>query len=89
MLENIELCETISSLGVQPGDILLVSSNIMKLIRTAGKQDVSNFLINLLQNTVSGEGTLLFPTYNWDFCQGKPFNYHKTPSMTGSLSRIA
>ena len=32
---------------------------------------------------------ILFPTFNWDFCKGKSFNYNNTRSMTGSLSNVA
>ena len=32
---------------------------------------------------------MFFPTFNWDFCKGKTFNYYNTPSRTGSLGKIA
>ena len=31
----------------------------------------------------------MLPAFNWDFCKGKDFDYHKTKSRTGSLSNIA
>ena len=31
----------------------------------------------------------MFPTYNWDFCKGKDFNYSKTKSLSGSLGNFA
>ena len=32
---------------------------------------------------------LLIPTYNWGFCQGKAFDYKKTPSKTGAIGNAA
>jgi aminoglycoside 3-N-acetyltransferase len=79
----------INGLGIQLGDVLLVSSNIIRLLSITKNKNFADVFINLLQNTVGSEGTLLFPTYNWDFCQGLPFDYYKTPSRTGSLSKVA
>ncbi|MCM1264210.1 MAG: AAC(3) family N-acetyltransferase [Butyrivibrio sp.] len=31
----------------------------------------------------------MFPTYNWDFCGGKTFDYKSTPCMTGTLGALA
>lgn len=76
-------------MGIQSGDVLLVSSNIIRLLIITKNNDFPDVFINMLQNIVGGEGTLLFPTYNWGFCQGLPFDYCKTPSMTGSLSKVA
>jgi aminoglycoside 3-N-acetyltransferase len=84
--------EAIASLNINPGDIILVSSDVIRLIRTIqineGPCDISQ-IINALQDIVGDNGTLLFPTFNWDFCQGLPFDYYKTPSMTGALSGVA
>jgi aminoglycoside 3-N-acetyltransferase len=84
--------ETLSELKIRNGDILYVASNIIRILRiiksNEGKFD-PNLIIDILQNAVGNEGTLLFPVFNWDFCNGLPFDYYKTPSMTGSLSKIA
>ena len=86
-LENI-----INKLEINRGDKLLVSSNITKLIINFKKKNIvfdPNLLIDLLKDKVGKNGTLLFPTFNWDFCKGKTFDYHGTPSRTGSLSNVA
>jgi aminoglycoside 3-N-acetyltransferase len=82
----------ILELDIKRGDILLVSSDILNLlIKLKYNESIidPNFIIDNLQEIVGPEGTLLFPTYNWDFCRGLEFDYHKTPSMTGSLSSVA
>jgi aminoglycoside 3-N-acetyltransferase len=83
---------TLKILDINHGDILWVASDVVRLLRMMkinGDTCDLNYVIDSLQDTVGNEGTLLFPTFNWDFCQGLPFDYHKTPSMTGSLSRTA
>jgi len=82
----------VDALPINKGDTLLIASDIQRLCWGA-LQSGENFnfqkLINLLQENVGKEGTLLFPTYNWNFCHGVTFDYHKTKSLTGSLSQIA
>jgi len=82
----------IKQLNIQKGDILLISSDITRLFMLLIEHESitdPNFIINILQEAIGCEGTLLFPTYNWDFCRGTEFNYYKTQSKTGSLSKTA
>jgi aminoglycoside 3-N-acetyltransferase len=82
----------IEDIEIQKDDILLVSSNVVRLLKIMKDNEGlfdPNLIIDKLKAITGSEGTLLFPTYNWDFCRGLPFDYYKTPSMTGSLSRIA
>ncbi len=86
-IENI-----INKFGIKKGDKLLVSSNIVKIIINAKKKNIifnPNSIIDVLKDKVGKNGTLLFPTFNWDFCKGVIFDYNKTPSRTGSLSKVA
>ena len=48
-----------------------------------------NILLDNFQEAIGEEGTLLIPTYNWGFCQGKAFDYKKTPSKTGAIGNAA
>lgn len=74
------------------GDCIYVVSEVLglaKLYREYGSKLSLDSLIESLQQAVGEEGTLLFPTFNWDFCKGVGFDYYKTPSRTGALSRAA
>lgn len=63
------------------GDILYIASDVTKIVKTAqndlgakSKSDRDTFLnelIDMLQQLVGEEGTLLFPVFNWDFARGK------------------
>jgi len=89
---NIEINNIFDKVNILPGDALLVSSNILKMLIKNKKKDNhldANIIIDLLKKKIGKEGTLLFPTYNWDFCKGNEFNYKTTKSLSGSLGNTA
>jgi aminoglycoside 3-N-acetyltransferase len=84
--------EWVEYLDIHEGDILLVSSDIQRAALAAfrNKENFSpDLLIESLQKKLTSEGTLMFPTFNWDFCKGLRFDYRGTPCMTGALGRAA
>ena len=77
---------------IQKGDFLYVVSDMLelaKVIKEQGGHFQANDLIDKLQQLVGEEGTIVFPTFNWDFCKGIAFDYYKTPSRTGALTKAA
>lgn len=77
---------------IQKGDVLYVISDVLELAIFMKKQGLRinlDEIIDKLQHLVGAQGTLLFPTFNWGFCQGEDFDYNNTPSKTGSLSSKA
>ena len=70
----------------------MVASDVLKVLmhnnKSSSKIDL-NLIIDMLLEKISSRGTLLFPTFNWDFCKWKDFNYKKTKSLCGALSNIA
>jgi len=89
---NINIDNIFDKINILPGDTLLISSNILKMLiknKKENKQLDANLIIDLLKKKVGKEGTLMFPTYNWDFCKGKEFNYKTTKSLSGSLGNAA
>lgn len=84
--------ELVDSMPIEKGDIVLLASDVKKIALGALKAKEKfdfQLLINLVQDKIGETGTLLFPTYNWGFCQGKTFYYRETKSATGSLSQLA
>ena len=55
----------------------------------ANKQFEPNQIIDALIEKISETGTLLFPTYNWDYCRGLGFDYFNSRSQSGSLGNIS
>ena len=77
---------------IQAGDIVFVSSDITKIgidAKRHGEHIESHKWIDALIRSVGKTGTVIFPTYNWDFCKGIPFDYYKTPGVTGALGKYA
>ena len=89
--ENLDLEKIFEQIDIVPGDKIMISSNIleilMKLKKNYQKFD-GNLIIDFLKKKVGPEGTLIFPTYNWEFCSGLDFDYNKTPSRCGTLTNV-
>ena len=80
-------------MGIQARGILFVSSDVRRLVfnymRLYHEMLSLDDIIDTLKRIVGEYGTLIFPTYNWDFCKGITFDYHNTPCRTGSLGSAA
>lgn len=77
---------------INEGECIYVVSDMLELAKTYranGRHLDLDELIDGLQDMVGKTGTLLFPTFNWDFCKGIDFDYCKTPGRTGALSKAA
>jgi len=64
-------------------NILLIASDISRYAyeETKNKGHFNpNKFIDKYIDIIGENGTLLFPTYNWDFCEGKTFDIRKINS---------
>ncbi len=78
--------------GLQSGDVVLLSSDVSRLSFSCLENDEvfdANLFLDEIFSIIGEEGTLLLPTYNWDFCHDVTFDYYKTPCKTGSLGKVA
>lgn len=90
--EYVQLKDIPGKLEIEKGDTLLVSSDLKGLLFQClehGDDTDLNVFLESLMGAVGIEGTILLPTFNWDFCKGITFNYRRTPSRTGSLGKVA
>lgn len=77
---------------IKRGDCIYVVSDMLelsKVYREQGSKLSPDEIIDTLQKMVGEEGTLLFPTFNWDFCRGVAYDSCKTPVRTGALPKAA
>lgn len=77
---------------IEEGDIIYLVSDVTALaLKALSHKDVydGNILLDSLIERIGPSGTLLIPTFNWDFCSGKEFNYLRTKSQTGALGNVA
>jgi aminoglycoside 3-N-acetyltransferase len=78
--------------GIQKGDNLLFHLDTRRTFFYFKKKyinfEVDNFFDSLLE-IILPEGTIAFPTFNFDFNKGVTFDYLNTPSRMGSLTEHA
>jgi aminoglycoside 3-N-acetyltransferase len=78
--------------NLNKGDTIMLVSDVSFLLHTYKKNnkyfDINLFIDSVLEK-IGKEGTLLIPTYNYDFCKGITFHYHNTSPATGSIAKIA
>lgn len=79
-------------LAIAPGDILVVSSDVLRIAiacRDEGERFDANRFIDSLLARVGPGGTVLFPTFTWEFCKTGRFDVRETPSLMGALTNAA
>ena len=77
-MKHTRLREWGKKMQLNKGEVVLVSSDTRKMLLSAMRQNETldlNQWIDGIIDCIGEEGTLLFPTYNWDFCNGLPFHY--------------
>ena len=81
-----------AQLNICKGDVVLLTSDILKLAMKARKEEkefISDPFINSFFEETTADGTLLIPSYNFDLENGDSFDILKTEPMTGSLAVAA
>ena len=87
MLTYKELFDGFRALGVEDGDTLLVHSSYKSLGEVdGGPQTVIRALEAALGT--DKDGTLIMPTFNFDFNKGVPWDVRKTRSKMGALTEV-
>lgn len=78
--------------GLRKNDTFLLHSNITRTLiecRRYGGAINPNDILESLLDVLGPEGTLLVPTFNFDFTKGKTFCMRTTKSQMGSLTECA
>ncbi|NLG05924.1 MAG: AAC(3) family N-acetyltransferase [Clostridia bacterium] len=92
MAEYIKLKDIMNQFSFQKGDGIFLTSDVKQLLYSCIEHDDDtdlNVLLDSLIEIIGEEGTIVIPTFNWDFCKGIDFDYAKTPCKTGSIGKIA
>ena len=85
MLTFENLVEEFRELGVTKGDVLFIHSSYKSF---GGVEGGPQTVINALLDVICPEGTLIMPTFNYDFLKGAPWDIRNTPSQMGILTEI-
>ena len=78
--------------GIEKNDIIYIISDISKLLIYCRKNHISfnpTEFINSILEKIGPSGTVLFPTFNWNFRDGYKYDYTKSLSSMGGLTRYA
>jgi len=86
MLTFEQLVEDFQKLGVAEGDTLLVHSSYKSLGEVDGGPQT---VVRALEAALGTNGTLIMPTFNFDFNKGVPWDVRKTRSKMGALTEVA
>ena len=85
MLTFNDLVANFQVLGLQSGDTLLVHSSYKSF---GGVEGGPQTVIDALLSVLGDEGTLIMPTFNFDFCKGQPWDVRTTPSHMGAITNM-
>lgn len=82
------IIQALKDVEIQAGDTVLVHSDLTAIRNSTGLSwlNTAEAVKEEIQNIIGLAGTLLVPTFNWDFCQGKPYIHEKTMSRLGLFS---
>src|SRR5512147_311341 len=87
MLTFEKLVEGFRELGVREGDTLLVHSSYKSLGEVDGGPQTVIHALEAALGT-DKDGTLIMPTFNFDFNEGKPWDVRTTASKMGVLTEV-
>ncbi len=73
-----QVVDGLISLGISPGDGLLVHSAVQFLGRPVGGLEM---YLDAIFAVIGSEGTLVVPTFNFGFANGEPYDPAETPSQ--------
>ena len=91
-MELQEIKNVFIKLGIKEGDCVMLSSDVLGIwnaCREVGEEFSGEKVIQYLQEIITTQGTILIPTYNWDFSNKQKYNYIKSKSKTGMLGNVA
>ena len=78
--------------NIKKGEMLLLHSNLFRLIYQCKKIDKKADIPDIFESLISAlgsDGTLIFPTFNFQFIKEKKFDYIDSKSEMGPLSEFA
>jgi aminoglycoside 3-N-acetyltransferase len=87
MLTLNDLVAGFRSLGVEAGDTMLVHSSYKSFGPVDGGPQTVIRALELALDT-DGDGTLIMPTFNFDFNKGQAWDVRTTPSKMGVLTEV-
>lgn len=79
-------------LEIENGDIVYLASEVLgfiKICRENSEKFNADKFINSIIEKLGHTGTLLIPTFNWEFSNNGVYDYKNSPCTTGALGKAA
>ena len=85
-----KLTNLFKQLNIKKNDNLIFHSNLAGLHQFERKLEkkTCNYFLKFILNYIGKNGTLLIPTYNYDFTKGKPYSRKNSTSQVGLFGNI-
>lgn len=83
--------KALRKVGIRKGDIILVhsdSSPVLQHKNIESLTDALDLLKECFLNVLGPTGTLVVPTFNYDFCKGQPYSHEKSMSQVGMFTNF-
>ncbi len=89
MITKKSLIEEFKLLGIKSGDNVFVHSAYATLSNSpGGVENGPQTVIDALLEILGEDGTLIMPTFNYDFLRGEQWDIRSTPSQMGILTEL-
>ncbi len=83
------LIDEFRALGIEAGDTIFVHSAYSTLSRApGGVEGGPQTVIDAILDVIGPDGTLIMPTFNYDFLRGTPWDIRTTSSQMGALTEL-
>jgi aminoglycoside 3-N-acetyltransferase len=86
-----ELANQWRDCGIQQGDVLLLHSNVKRVLIHYRRRDAQWTVGDILESllvALGSQGTLVLPLFNFNFTKGIPFDMRSSPSHMGILTEV-
>lgn len=84
-----DIAATLDRVGVTAGDRIFVHSNLGFFGTLEGAEDREDYcgtFCSTIREVLGEDGTLVVPTFTYSFCNGEPYDPHRTESVCGMFS---
>ena len=89
MITKSFLMDEFRALGMLPGDTIFVHSSYSSLGKApGGVEGGPQTVIDSILELIGSQGTLIMPTFNYDFLRGTPWDMRTSPSQMGVLTEL-
>lgn len=70
---------------INPGDAICVHSSVKSVGQPAFREGFMDIVIDAFKECVGPEGTIIMPTFTYNFCNGEDYDVINSPSTVGAL----